>query len=60
MRHEKSGAKRKLGQEKWGDKSGAQSGATKVGHKVGREKWGEKSEAIKVAQREKWGEKSEP
>ena len=46
MRHEKSGAKRKLGQEKWG--------------KVGREKWGEKSEAIKVAQREKWGEKSEP
>ena len=41
MRHEKSGAKRKLGQEKWGTKWGVKSGAIKVAQ---REKWGEKSE----------------
>ena len=58
---------RKVGQEKWGLKSGVQSWAIKVGqeklgHKVGREKWGKQKSGAgkvrreeKVGKREKWG-----
>ena len=53
---------RKVGQEKWGLKSGVQSWAIKVGqeklgHKVGREKWGKEKSGVGKVRREKSGEK---
>ena len=46
----KSGAKRKVGREKWGKEK---SEARKVGHKVRRKKWGKEKSEVR-----KWGEKN--